>query len=150
LPPSASISNPASVASGCALLTIPLVPTAGASDVFVLAAPSRRGSSSGSATVVGVAVLSVVSSTADLCVVVCSSGLAFGAADCWVPQETRTMTINTTKNIRINTRSKDTFRQKRVIAPLAKNDGGTACRRAGTAACKGIDCGYHSGLCSSP
>jgi hypothetical protein len=91
----------------------------------------------------------VVSSTADLCVAVCPSGLAFGAAEGWAPQETRAKTINATKNNRIKSRSKDTVCQKRVIAPRAENGGGTAHRRAGTAARKGIDCGYHSGRCSS-
>jgi hypothetical protein len=44
------ISNPARVASGCAELTMPLVPTAGRTAVFRLAGPSRT---SGSAVVAG-------------------------------------------------------------------------------------------------
>src|ERR671913_1928945 len=49
-PPSSMISNPARVASGCAELIMPLVPTAGRTAVFRLAGPSRT---SGSAVVAG-------------------------------------------------------------------------------------------------
>ena len=49
-PPSSMISNPARVASGCAELTMPLVPTAGRAAVFRLAGPSRA---SGPAVVAG-------------------------------------------------------------------------------------------------
>src|SRR5215204_319496 len=49
-PPSSMISNPARVASGCAELIMPLVPTAGRAAVFRLAGPSRT---SGSAVVAG-------------------------------------------------------------------------------------------------
>jgi hypothetical protein len=48
LPPSARISSPAFVASGCAELTMPLVPTAGRVAVFRLAGPSTSSGSDSS------------------------------------------------------------------------------------------------------
>ena len=52
-PPSSRISSPARVASGCAELTIPFVPTAGLLAVFLLAGPSTGLSSRAGSGVVG-------------------------------------------------------------------------------------------------
>src|ERR687897_1228468 len=52
-PPSSRISSPARVASGCAELTIPFVPTAGLLAVFLLAGPSTGLSSRADSGVVG-------------------------------------------------------------------------------------------------
>src|SRR5918998_6070603 len=114
-PPSARISRPAFVASGCAELTIPLVPIAGRVAVLLVAGPST-GSGSISSARAGDAG-SVVSSPVELPDVVVSSAdtatsvvpplreaSSFWALD-WTPQEHRTPTSNVARIILLkNTR----------------------------------------------
>src|SRR5918997_4972941 len=105
-PPSARISSPAFVASGCAELTMPLVPIAGRVAVFLLAGPSTGSGSDSDRARCGVCPVvssslvpsdAVVSAAGTVfCVVRFSGGApSFWALDC-TPQEHRIPTISAT------------------------------------------------------